>query len=159
MRVKIACMNARIGAAAARNGNLLPHLETQAFLQFFLNTIRLWLNLIAMIIGAIVGKMNECFKQAKWVENDMLNWSEKTENNIFTYEYLDHKTISPATMATPSIGMPAEANTMAIKANEPPGTPGVPMEAIVADIAMVKYCCIVKSMPQQVAMKTEVTPR
>ena len=39
-------------------------------------------------------KMNECFKQAKWVENDMLNWSEKTENNIFKYEYLGHKTIS-----------------------------------------------------------------
>jgi len=39
-------------------------------------------------------KMNNCFKQAKWVENDMLAWSEKCdENNIFKYEYLDHKII------------------------------------------------------------------
>lgn len=39
-------------------------------------------------------KMNNCFKQAKWIENDMLAWSEKCdENNIFKYEYLDHKTI------------------------------------------------------------------
>ena len=39
-------------------------------------------------------KMNNCFKQAKWVENDMLAWSEKCdENNIFKYEYLDHKDI------------------------------------------------------------------
>lgn len=39
-------------------------------------------------------KMNKCFKQAKWIENDMLAWSEKCdENNIFKYEYLDHKNI------------------------------------------------------------------
>ena len=39
-------------------------------------------------------KMNNCFKQAKWIENDMLAWSEKCdENNIFKYEYLDHKVI------------------------------------------------------------------
>ena len=39
-------------------------------------------------------KMNDCFKQAKWVENDMLAWSKKCdENNIFKYEYLDHKII------------------------------------------------------------------
>ena len=39
-------------------------------------------------------KMNNCFKQAKWVENDMLAWSEKCdENNVFKYEYLDHKVI------------------------------------------------------------------
>ena len=39
-------------------------------------------------------KMNSCFKQAKWVKNDMLAWSEKCdENNIFKYEYLDHKII------------------------------------------------------------------
>ena len=39
-------------------------------------------------------KMNNCFKQAKWVENDMLAWSEKCdENSIFKYEYLDHKII------------------------------------------------------------------
>lgn len=39
-------------------------------------------------------RMNNCFKQAKWVENDMLAWSEKCdENNIFKYEYLDHKII------------------------------------------------------------------
>ena len=34
-------------------------------------------------------------------------------------------------MATHSTGIWAEANTIAIKANEPPGIPGVPMEAIV----------------------------
>ena len=45
----------------------------------------------------------------------------------------------PAAMATPSMGMPAEANTIAISANDPPGTPGVPIEAIVADMAMAKY--------------------
>ena len=39
-------------------------------------------------------KMNNYFKQAKWIENDMLVWSEKcNENNIFEYEYLDHKTV------------------------------------------------------------------
>ena len=38
--------------------------------------------------------MNNCFKQAKWIENDMLAWSERCdENNIFKYEYLDHKVI------------------------------------------------------------------
>ena len=43
----------------------------------------------------IFAKMDNCFKQAKWVENDMLAWSEKCdENNIFKYEYLDHKTVS-----------------------------------------------------------------
>ena len=39
-------------------------------------------------------KMNNYFKQAKWVENDMLAWSEKcNENSIFKYEYLDHKIV------------------------------------------------------------------
>lgn len=40
-------------------------------------------------------KMNNCFKQAKWIENDMLAWSKKAneENNIFKYEYLDHKEV------------------------------------------------------------------
>jgi transposase len=39
-------------------------------------------------------KMDNCFKQAKWIENDMLAWSEKCdENNVFKYEYLDHKVI------------------------------------------------------------------
>lgn len=39
-------------------------------------------------------KMGNFFKQAKWVENDMLAWSEKCdENNIFKYEYLDHKIV------------------------------------------------------------------
>lgn len=39
-------------------------------------------------------KMNNCFKQAKWIENDMLAWSEKCDkNNIFKYEYLDHKVV------------------------------------------------------------------
>lgn len=42
----------------------------------------------------IFAKMNNCFKQAKWIENDMLAWSERCdENNIFKYEYLDHKVI------------------------------------------------------------------
>ena len=42
----------------------------------------------------IFAKMNNCFKQAKWVENDMLAWSKRCdENNIFKYEYLDHKVI------------------------------------------------------------------
>lgn len=40
-------------------------------------------------------KMSNCFKQAKWIENDMLAWSKKAdeENNIFKYEYLDHKEV------------------------------------------------------------------
>ena len=46
----------------------------------------------------------------------------------------------PAAIATPSMGMPADANTMAIKAKEPPGMPGVPIEATVADNANAKYC-------------------
>ena len=45
----------------------------------------------------------------------------------------------PATIATPSIGMPAEANTIAIRASEPPGMPGVPIEAIVLEKAMARY--------------------
>ena len=64
----------------------------------------------------------------------------------------------PAAMATPSTGIPAEAKTMAIKANEPPGIPGVPMDAIVEEMAMAMYWFIVRSMPQQCAMNTEVTP-
>lgn len=40
------------------------------------------------------GRMDNCFKQAKWIENDMIAWGEKgTVNNIFKYEYLDHRTI------------------------------------------------------------------
>lgn len=40
-------------------------------------------------------KMNHCFKQAKWIENDMLAWSKKADekNSIFKYEYLDHKEV------------------------------------------------------------------
>lgn len=39
-------------------------------------------------------RMNNYFKQAKWVENDMLAWSEKcNENSIFEYEYLYHKIV------------------------------------------------------------------
>jgi len=37
-------------------------------------------------------KFDECFKQAKWVYNDMLNFGE--ENDIFKYEYKDHKEIT-----------------------------------------------------------------
>lgn len=39
--------------------------------------------------------MNECFKQAKWVVNDMLATSKIADenHNIFKYEYLDHKLI------------------------------------------------------------------
>ena len=42
----------------------------------------------------------------------------------------------PAATATPSTGMPAEENTMAMSANEPPGMPGVPTDATVAANAM-----------------------
>ena len=55
--------------------------------------------------------------------------------------------------------MPAEAKTMAMSASEPPGMPGVPIEAIVADRAMARYWFMVRSMPQQVAINTDVTPR
>lgn len=65
----------------------------------------------------------------------------------------------PEATATHSTGMLAEANTMAIRASEPPGMPGVPMEATVAEKAMAKYWLRVRSMPQHAAMKTEVTPR
>ena len=46
---------------------------------------------------------------------------------------------TPATMATHSTGICAEANTIAINANEPPGMPGVPMEATVEAKAMANY--------------------
>lgn len=65
----------------------------------------------------------------------------------------------PAATATHSTGMPAEANTIAIKAKLPPGIPGVPMEATVEANAIAKYWFIVRSMPQQLAIKTEATPR
>ena len=39
-------------------------------------------------------KLNDCFKQAKWVYNDMLNYGNIEGNDIFKYEYLDHKTIT-----------------------------------------------------------------
>lgn len=40
-------------------------------------------------------KMHEYFKQAKWIKNDMLAWSELCEeNSIFNYTYLNHKTIT-----------------------------------------------------------------
>ena len=39
-------------------------------------------------------KFNDCFKQAKWVYNDMLNYGNIEENDIFKYEYLDHKTVT-----------------------------------------------------------------
>ena len=40
-------------------------------------------------------KMKEYFKQAKWIVNDMLTESKLADknNNIFQYEYTDHKTI------------------------------------------------------------------
>ena len=65
----------------------------------------------------------------------------------------------PAATATHSTGMPAEAKTIAISARLPPGMPGVPMEATVEAKAMAIYWLRVRSMPQQVAMKTEATPR
>ena len=46
---------------------------------------------------------------------------------------------TPATMATHSTGICAEANTIAIKASAPPGIPGVPIEATVEAKAMAKY--------------------
>ncbi len=39
-------------------------------------------------------KFNDCFKQAKWVYNDMLNYGNVEGNDIFDYEYLDHKIIT-----------------------------------------------------------------
>ena len=39
-------------------------------------------------------KLNDCFKQAKWVYNNMLNYGNVEGNDIFKYEYLDHKTIT-----------------------------------------------------------------
>ena len=41
-------------------------------------------------------KMNDCFKQAKWIVNDMLATSKQTDekSSIFNYNYLDHKTIT-----------------------------------------------------------------
>ena len=39
-------------------------------------------------------KFDNCFKQAKWVYNDMLNFGNVEGNDIFKYEYLDHKTIT-----------------------------------------------------------------
>lgn len=39
-------------------------------------------------------KLNGCFKQAKWVYNDMLNYGNIEGNDIFKYEYLDHKTVT-----------------------------------------------------------------
>lgn len=39
-------------------------------------------------------KMNDYFKQAKWIENDILTWNKKCDEHIiFKYEYLDHKNI------------------------------------------------------------------
>lgn len=42
----------------------------------------------------IFKKMSDCFKQAKWVYNDMLNFGNVEGNDIFKYEYLDHKTVT-----------------------------------------------------------------
>ena len=42
----------------------------------------------------IFKKLNDCFKQAKWVYNDMLNYGNVEGNDIFKYEYLDHKTVT-----------------------------------------------------------------
>ena len=39
-------------------------------------------------------KLNDCFKQAKWIYNDMLNYGNIEGNDIFKYEYLDHKTVT-----------------------------------------------------------------
>ena len=65
----------------------------------------------------------------------------------------------PAATATYSTGMLAEANTIAMRASEPPGMPGVPIDAMVAEKAMAKYWFSVRSMPQQAAINTAVAPR
>lgn len=39
-------------------------------------------------------KLNNCFKQAKWVYNNMLNYGNVEGNNVFEYECLDHKIIT-----------------------------------------------------------------
>ena len=65
----------------------------------------------------------------------------------------------PAATATHSTGMPAEENTIAMRARLPPGMPGVPMEAMVEAKAMAIYWLMVRSMPQHVAINTEATPR
>ena len=46
----------------------------------------------------------------------------------------------PAAIATHSTGILAEAKTIAIKASDPPGMPGVPIEATVEAKAITKYC-------------------
>ncbi len=38
-------------------------------------------------------KMKNYFIQAKWIYNDMLSLSKKEDNNIFEYNYLEHKTV------------------------------------------------------------------
>ena len=65
----------------------------------------------------------------------------------------------PAATATHSTGIPADANTIAISARLPPGMPGVPIEATVEAKAIARYWLRVRSMPQQVAMNTDATPR
>ena len=39
-------------------------------------------------------KMSDCFKQAKWVYNDMINCKNVEGNNVFEYDYVEHRCIT-----------------------------------------------------------------
>ena len=59
MSVVVSCMDARIGAATARDGDWLSQLQAQAFLHRFLHALRVRLDLIAVVAAAIVGHVDE----------------------------------------------------------------------------------------------------
>ena len=43
---------------------------------------------------SVFEKLSNCFKEAKWVINDMLSFSkDNTDNSIFDYKYTDHKDV------------------------------------------------------------------
>ena len=74
-----------------------------------------------------------------------------------TVRAMSTKRSTPAMTATYSMGIPTSAKIMDMKASDPPGMPGVPIEAIVAVNAIPKYMPFVKWIPQHAAMKTVVT--
>ena len=59
MGIIIPCMDTRVGAPAARDGDLLSQLEAQALLHRGLHTVGVRLNLIAMVAAAVVSHVNE----------------------------------------------------------------------------------------------------
>ena len=107
-------------------------------------------------LGGVIGGVNEGVKRLHptyfllSVRFCMTTAQEASPVTDITVRPMSMMRSMPAATATHSTGICADAKTMAINASDPPGMPGVPIEATVEAKAMARYWLKERSMPQQV---------